>query len=158
MKILIAIDFGLYGKAQMEFMRSYGVAQNAKIKVLHVIEPLCWELQTGYPASIALSDNVMKERCDMAEKLVREFAAKLKDACAVADIDVEVREGNVANEILTAADDFAAELLIVGSHGRTGLERFLLGSVSQAVAAHAKCTVVISRRFEPIIGNTKSGK
>lgn len=44
------------------------------------------------------------------------------------------------------AEAFNADLIVAGSHGHGGLERFLLGSVSQTVAAHAKCSVEIVRR------------
>lgn len=44
-----------------------------------------------------------------------------------------------------AAEEFRADLIMVGSHGHGAIERFLLGSVSQAVALHAKCSVEIIR-------------
>ena len=47
--------------------------------------------------------------------------------------------------ILDAAKTWAADLIVLGSHGRHGLERFLLGSVSEAVAVHAHCSVEIVR-------------
>jgi nucleotide-binding universal stress UspA family protein len=148
MRALIAVDFGLYGKAQTEFIQKFCGAKELTLKVLHVMEPLCWELQTGYVTTMPLSDSIIVERRAAAEQLVRTVAASLEGVGALKGIDAEIREGNVASEILAAADDFAADLLIVGSHGKTGMQRFLLGSVSQAVSAHAKCTVVIARRTD----------
>ena len=54
--------------------------------------------------------------------------------------------GSPKSVILEEAEAFNADLIVVGSHGHGGLERFLLGSVSQAVAAHANCSVEIVRR------------
>jgi nucleotide-binding universal stress UspA family protein len=48
--------------------------------------------------------------------------------------------------ILQDADEWGADLIVCGSHGRRGLSRFLLGSVSEAIATHAKCSVEIIRQ------------
>ncbi|MNL45759.1 Universal stress protein F [compost metagenome] len=53
------------------------------------------------------------------------------------------RVGAPADMILDEADKLKADLIIVGSHGRTGLQRFLLGSVSSAVVNHATCSVLV---------------
>ena len=53
--------------------------------------------------------------------------------------------GSPREVILDEADHWGANLIVVGSHGYRGLTRFLLGSVSQAIASHAKCSVEIVR-------------
>ncbi len=148
MKILIAVDFGLYGEAQIEMMRTFGFAANAQVKVLHVIEPLTWELQTGYPSTMPLSDAIISERREAAKTLVNNVSEKLKEFCKADTVDPEVRLGSTANEILTAAEKFGADLIMVGSHGKSAIARFVLGSVSQSVASHAKCSVLIARRSD----------
>lgn len=60
-------------------------------------------------------------------------------------ITTEVLSGSPKRVILEEAEAFGADLIVVGSHGHGALERFLLGSVSQAVALHAKCSVEIVR-------------
>ncbi len=144
MRILIAVDFGLFGKAQIEALRKLGSTENMLVKVLHVIEPLCWELQTGYPATMALSDSIVVDRREAALDLVHEVALQLREI-GVVTVDVEVLEGSISDQILEAAESFAADLLMVGSHGKSTIARFLLGSVSQEVSAHAKCSVLIAR-------------
>ena len=59
-----------------------------------------------------------------------------------------VASGSPKEVILDEADAFGADLIVVGSHGYGMVERFLLGSVSQAVALHAKCSVQIVRGAE----------
>lgn len=145
MRILIAVDFGLFGKAQMEMLRSLNCNKSTRVKVLHVIEPLCRELQTGYPATMELSDTIIKQCRDEAKKLVHDVAAELEAQTSIKTIDAEVREGRITEQIVAAAESFGANLLIVGSHGKSGIARFLLGSTSQSVAAHAKCSVLIAR-------------
>lgn len=55
------------------------------------------------------------------------------------------RWGHPASEICDYADEHGVDLIVVGSHGRTGIKRVLLGSVSRAVSNGANCSVVISR-------------
>jgi nucleotide-binding universal stress UspA family protein len=61
------------------------------------------------------------------------------------EITMEIVEGSPKRVILDEAERWGADLIVVGSHGRRGLQRFLLGSVSQAVALHAPCSVEIVR-------------
>lgn len=146
MKILVAVDYGLYGEAQIKFMTRCFTEQKNEIIVLHVVEPVIWELQANYLAVMPLSDAIIKDRRDSAEKLIIEVAEKLRAVCTSSSVSGVIREGSVSNEIIAAASDENADLLIVGSHGRTGLEKFLLGSVSQAICSHASCSVLIARR------------
>jgi nucleotide-binding universal stress UspA family protein len=89
------------------------------------------------------------------EKIARERArAAVEKAAAKLRVDEESRQLNVTTEVISGspkqvileeAEAFGADLIIVGSHGHGMLERFLLGSVSQAVALHARCSVEIVR-------------
>jgi nucleotide-binding universal stress UspA family protein len=65
-------------------------------------------------------------------------------------VDTRVRRGNPRKEIVEEAKTWGADLVLVGSHGRTGLRRVLMGSVAQYVAAHAPCSVeVVRTNVEP---------
>lgn len=57
----------------------------------------------------------------------------------------EVKLGNPKAKIIDTAVEWHADLIVLGSHGRTGLERFLTGSVADAVARHAHCSVELVR-------------
>jgi nucleotide-binding universal stress UspA family protein len=61
------------------------------------------------------------------------------------DASTSVREGDPKMVILDCATEWRTDLIVVGSHGRKGLTRFVLGSVSEAVARHAHCSVEIVR-------------
>jgi len=145
MKVLTAIDYGLFGKAQIELLRKMNCGKDTQVKVLHVIEPLCWELQSGYPSYMQLSDTIINECRDAALQLVQDVAADLKKETAIETIDAEVREGSITEGIVDAAEKFGADLIIVGSHGKSGIARLFLGSTSQSVSTHAKCSVLIAR-------------
>ncbi len=145
MKILIAVDFGLYGKAQIEFLRNIQGAKDVQMKLIHVVDPLRWELQSAYLNTMELANAIVNERRESAEKLLNEIASKLQKDYGEDSIEAEVREGNVAEEVLQAAEEYGANLIVVGSHGKTGMQRFMIGSVSQTVSTHAKCSVLIAR-------------
>lgn len=66
-------------------------------------------------------------------------------------VKTSVREGDAADQILAAAHDVAADLIVVGSRGRTGLARFFAGSVARRVLVGAKCSVLIARGSAQLI-------
>lgn len=85
----------------------------------------------------------------------REQLARLEEQSAAALPGLSVRshlcQGDAAGEIVLAADDFQCDLIVMGSHGRTGLRRLLMGSVAESVCRNAPCPVLIIRggRAEP---------
>ncbi len=83
---------------------------------------------------------------DLAEDADRTAAdAKKRLAALGVTVTAEVREGNAAQEIIAAANDARADLIVIGSRGRTGLQRLLLGSVARNVLFHAPCSVLLVR-------------
>jgi nucleotide-binding universal stress UspA family protein len=64
-------------------------------------------------------------------------------------VDTAVRQGDPRTLIVDEAKEWDADLIVMGSHGRTGLTRLLLGSVAQAVVAHAPCSVEVVRKRRP---------
>jgi nucleotide-binding universal stress UspA family protein len=76
-----------------------------------------------------------------AQGQVRETATALGGLYQVSS--TQVLKGDPADQIAEAAND--AQLLVIGSHGRRGVERFLLGSVSHAVLHHVSCPVLVIR-------------
>jgi len=59
------------------------------------------------------------------------------------------RDGDAAAEILAAAKALSADLILIGTHGRTGLKRIVLGSVARNVLQHATCSVLVVRETSP---------
>lgn len=147
MKILLAIDDSKYSQAAVNLVRSEFRGEGMEVHILHVIEPLRLaplSVGTGVGPSIP-GDFVGKieDWLDRAEALVAQNARELEPAGF--QVSTSVREGHPKNEILNFDAEWKPDLIVVGSHGRTGLDRFLLGSVSEAVSRHAKCSVLIVR-------------
>jgi nucleotide-binding universal stress UspA family protein len=81
------------------------------------------------------------------DELAREMAVRLQASGFMAEADR--RDGDAATEILAAANASKADLIVIGTHGRTGLKRLVLGSVARNVLHHAACSVLIVREDSP---------
>jgi nucleotide-binding universal stress UspA family protein len=92
-------------------------------------------------------DEMQKAAQEEMQKVIEKAAAKIRTSAENGKLNVTTKMlfGSPKKAILEEAEAFSADLIVVGSHGHGGIERFLLGSVSQAVALHAKCSVEIVR-------------
>jgi len=140
-KILIAIDedpIAAYAaEAGMELARSL----HAQVALTYVIDPT---LVLGPETGIASDDLIIAARQDAA-RLVADFRARLQaDAHAIAFAPL----GSPGSEIVKAAKEWQADLIVIGSHGRRGITRALVGSVAEAIMRHAPCPVLVVRAKE----------
>jgi nucleotide-binding universal stress UspA family protein len=112
--------------------------------VFHVIEPfdsgLSAEVRPPYPMKF---EGFEKKRLKWGRSLVARGAATVREAGFTAD--AIVARGNVRKRVVDEARKWRADLIVVGSRGRTRIGRLLLGSVSEYVARHAPCSVQIVR-------------
>jgi len=143
MKILIAIDGSDYSQAALKSLIDRPWPPETAVKVLHVVEPpslLMGREMGGYDPEFEM---VWKALRDQAKDLVEKAAEKLREAKF--KVSTELVEGDPKSQILDAAKEWHADMIVLGSHGRSGISRFLLGSVSQDVVRHAHCSVEIIR-------------
>lgn len=143
MKILLAIDDSKFSEAAIGAVIRQAKPQETEVRVLHVIEPVpiypdgqAW----GYGPE---ASQVLEEQRKEAEGLINRAGQRLRDAGF--SVTTATEEGNPKVVILDSASAWYADLIVVGSHGRNALERFLMGSVSEAIARHANCSVEIAR-------------
>jgi nucleotide-binding universal stress UspA family protein len=146
-KILLAIDDSKFSEAAVDAVIRQTTPQGTEVRVLHVIEPFPIFLDSrawGYgPETSEVLDKQRKE----AEELVARAGQTLGEKHF--KVMTAVEEGNPKVVILDYAAKWLADLIFVGSHGRTDLGHFLIGSVSEAVARHAQCSVQIVRVPNP---------
>jgi nucleotide-binding universal stress UspA family protein len=109
---------------------------------LHVIEPLLLasEFQLANFAGVESAEEQLRRQGD---ELVAEAKEVLRKAGFQAQ--AEVREGEPRAAVIDRAAQWGADLIVLGSHGRKGLNRMLMGSVAESVARHAGCSVEIVR-------------
>jgi universal stress protein A len=116
------------------------VAPGGNVTLLHVVEiPVAY---SGEPAV----EGFIRDLDQHASKLLETWAAQLRTTTAVA-ITTRSRIGSPGTQTLHVLElDPTIDLVIMGSHGRTGISRMLLGSVAEKVVRHAKCPVLVARR------------
>lgn len=143
MKILIAIDGSDFSQAALQSVAARPWPADTQVKVLHVVEPpslLMGREMGGYDPEF---EAVWKALREQAKDLVMKAAEKLR--AAKLDVSTDLVEGNPKSQIIDIANEWHADMIVLGSHGRSGLNRFLMGSVSQDVVRHAHCSVEIIR-------------
>jgi nucleotide-binding universal stress UspA family protein len=141
-QVVVGYDFSHSGDAAMA--RAIALAARAPFHVLHFA--CIVDRHTPLPAG-------GREHVDFAytERLQRTLTDVIAQELRAADVEgrvhffVHVRIGKPAEELLGVAHDVGADLIIVGSKGLTGVERLVLGSVSETVVREAKCTVEVAR-------------
>jgi nucleotide-binding universal stress UspA family protein len=147
MKVLLAVDGSDCSERAAEMVASQLPRASSDIRVLHVDEwpkglPTELAFAEGPAAAKAVELSHERRRLD-AEALVSRHAANLR--AAGLRTSTVVRSGDAREGVLESAAEWGADLIVLGSHGRTGIDRFLLGSVSESVARHAPCSVLIVR-------------
>ena len=144
MKIILVIDGSQQSKAAVEEVASRPFPPNTEVRIVSAYETLILHLE---PMGVSqeyyaqANHHALKSAEDASENAAK-ILRQNNPALAITTI---VMEGSPKSVILEEADAFDADLIIVGSHGYGMIERFLLGSVSHAVALHAKCSVEIVR-------------
>lgn len=138
MKLLLAIDDSKYSQAALQSVIAHINRAGLEVRVLHAAEPAVL-----FEAPEMAEYIPPKESVEEAEAIVAKAADKLRSAGINAA--TKVMRGDAKSVILDEARSWGADLIVMGSHGRRGLERFLVGSVSEAVLRHAHCSVEIVR-------------
>jgi nucleotide-binding universal stress UspA family protein len=144
MKILLSVDGSPFSDAAVEQMAGMPWPPGTEIRVLHVSErPLIPATEPW-----ALPDNYFEEMDRAASEHARATVDKAlaRLASLRQSVTSEIVEGYPKHAIVDDAVSWGADLIVLGSHGYRGLTRLLLGSVSQAVASHAPCSVLIVRK------------
>ena len=145
MKVLLAIDGSSYSTAAVELVESRPWPPDTIVRVLMAVEPIMqppdmWSGMVG----VETLELARKELTSQADKLVNNVAEKLRKTGLM--VETEVSNGDPRSIIVDRAEEWSADLVVVGSHGYTGLKRLLLGSVAQSVVSHAPCSVEVVRK------------
>ncbi len=133
LRILFATDGSEHAQAAREFLKALPLAPGSAIEFTTVITRDSWE------------------RPEWLREALKEWALRIEETATHelpwpgVGLYTTTREGREAEEILEAADEFDADLIVVGSRGLTGLDAFLIGSVARNVVKHAVTPVLIGR-------------
>ena len=137
-KILVPVDFSECSVEAMLYAVPLGKQFDAEITLLHVIEPPPIPPPEGGMV-------VELESTAQVKKSLKEMKKQIQDGprCHLA-----VRNGNAEYEIIQAAKELQSDLIILSTHGRTGLIRLVMGSTADYVTHHAGCPILLLRPNE----------
>jgi nucleotide-binding universal stress UspA family protein len=153
MRILLAIDGSPHSQIAVDEVARRSWPSNSTVRVISVIQPYL-PPATEFVLAGATLDDMRRQQVSTADQITgRALEALTRTGLAT---ETAVREGDPRSAIVDEAEQWGADLIVVGSHGRTGLTRWLLGSVAQAVVGHAPCSVEVVRQRESTRA-TKSG-
>jgi nucleotide-binding universal stress UspA family protein len=140
-KILVAVDESAFAARAADVGFELARSLGAEVALIHVIDPFSVAApESGIPAG---------ELIALAEQDGRRLLAAFSQGASVQPPPLEfIHVGKSATEIVKAAKDWPADLIVIGSHGRGGVDRLLLGSVAEAVMRHAGCPVLVVRADE----------
>jgi nucleotide-binding universal stress UspA family protein len=145
MKPRILVPFDFSDLAEYALAWAAGFQKVTGAPPLHLVHAIS-SRTTG--SGDALIEMLVPSKNDLAA-LEGAMAEKARGREATATTAVWVRASNIGDIILDAARSIDAELIVMGSHGRTGVKRLLLGSVAEHVLRHALCPVVTVREHHP---------
>lgn len=137
-KVLVAMDFSENSEAALDFALHLGEHLGSKISILHVVQTLA-----HYPlffSGVITEADLRREMGREAEEKLTELAER-KHQKHVA-IETRVRFGDPYEEIIKEAAKLQVDLILMGTHGRTGISRALIGSVAERVVRKAKFPVL----------------
>ena len=140
MRVLVAVDDSKFAEDLSRSVITQCQASTTEVLVLHrslqPIGPPPPQMSPRYAPELEAENKLARE-------LVERIAAELSAAGFKSQGRVEF--GDVRESIIDYGSEWHADLIVVGSHGERGIQRFLLGSVSEFVARHARCSVEIVR-------------
>ena len=157
MNVLLAIDDSTCSEAAVNtVLHEFPAA--TEVRVIHVVEwPHDVPISLTFAQGPAAAEHVLaahQELRQRAQALVAGAADRLHKAGFRATTCVA--EGNPRDEILRVSAEWPADTIVIGSHGRQGFDRFLLGSVLSAVMRRARCSVHVIREHAPAASVTKA--
>lgn len=141
-QVVVGFDFSHSGRAALS--RALALATRAPFHVLHfvcVLDPHApLPAVPGKHVDYAYAERVQRVLADAVEHELRAIQSGIR-----VHFCVHARIGKPADEILQLASEVGADLIVVGSKGSTGIERLVLGSVSEHVVREAGCAVMVAR-------------
>ena len=152
-RILCPVDLSSFSLEALKLAVKMARASNAALYVLHAIDNPFDELYMSSigqadPAVLGLYQSRPLKRAEIiaatdghSEVLLKQFAHDW--VTPVANVRYIVKSGDAFEAILDAAEERRADLIVLATHGRTGLKRLLIGNVAEKVVRHAACPVLI---------------
>ena len=141
MRILIGVDQSPHSERAVQFVSRMRWPAGSRVIVASVMTPPLSPPIAGVDPGVSLMVEVGPEQVAETKARVAEVEAELRDAGIATEN--RVATGDPREVLLRLVEDERVDLIVLGSHGRTGLAKLLLGSVSSHVVTHAHCSVLV---------------
>ncbi|MDX7747638.1 universal stress protein [Aeromonas veronii] len=137
--LLCPVDFSQMSRAVLDYAVFMAQSHQAQLKLIHVVDQL-----HGFDSYKILHMTAI----EITHEMERQARTQLKDLVATLPIPAtfDIRFGRAADEIVIQAKEDEVELIVMGSHGRSGISHLLVGSVAESVVRHAPCPVLVVRQ------------
>ena len=142
-KILVPVDFSDHSKIALSHASEIAQSYNAQLQILHIIE------ETMHPAFSLSGKSSIFDLIPGIEDDCRKRTEKMVSETVPSQVkyDVHIKGGSVASDIIRFAKENSTDLIVIATHGLTGLEHMLLGSVTEKVVRMAHCPVFTVKSF-----------
>jgi nucleotide-binding universal stress UspA family protein len=136
--ILVATDFSELGQRAVKVAFELAEKLDSKVHLVHVFTV------QDIPESPAIASDTLRDSELMAVGKLRAVANQYRETGRLGE--TKTHNGDATSMILLAAEELRPDLLVLGTHGRRGIPRMLLGSTAESVLRQAPCTVVIVKK------------
>lgn len=141
-RILVPIDFSDVGKLALDYAKAIAQKTGAQLELLHVAEIVY--VPSPY---VPIYNPILESHPELEGNLLTEMKGMVTEPALASSTLFTVLQGNAAVTIIDHAEESGADLIVLATHGRTGLDRFLIGSVAEKVMRSAGCPVLLLPSF-----------
>lgn len=141
MKILVAVDDSPHSERAVRFVARMRWPAGSRVIVVNVMTPVLTPPAAGGESGVPLLIEVTEEQRQQGRTLASRAEAELREAGIATESRLPT--GDPRDALLRLVTEERADLLVMGSHGRTGFAKLLLGSVSSHAVTHAHCSVLV---------------
>ena len=143
--IMVTIDFSDYSKRALKYAVDFAIQFNSKMFLIYVVEPII------YPADFSMGQIAIPSAdLDLQSRANEELQNLAKTIGSGLHVETIIKTGKPFIEIIDTAKEKDVDLIIMATHGHTGVEHLLFGSTAEKVVRKAPCPVLTLR--EPIKG------
>jgi nucleotide-binding universal stress UspA family protein len=144
-RILVPTDFSLYADNAVRHAIDMARQYHATVFLLHVIDNHVQQCAIDYCLSDAVMQGIEQESMATSDGKLQQQISRVSGKAADVEIIPYMKRGVPYDEILKEQEEKNIDLIVIASHGRTGIRRILIGSVAEKITRSARCPVMLVR-------------